>query len=89
MTAWSANRLAARAIALHARDAAEARDLLEMLGLTNGRRIVPDDNRNYDIEGSSPLKSAPTSASEMPTVRDRHPERCTTPAGLRELGAAS
>jgi hypothetical protein len=71
-----------------ARDAAEVAMFLDMLGLVApDGSIVPDDARNYDMQGAGPVTTV--DRGDMPTVRDLHPERCTTPAGLRNLGAAS
>lgn len=88
MTAPSTtNRAAARTVVMNATDPAEARLLLDILGLVGGptgREILPDDVSPNVVFGD--VGKAPGAPSERGQVEmDRRPENCTTPAGLREL----
>lgn len=80
---WLATLPAAKAVVLHAATTDEARELLDMLGLVDGGRIVPDDTRQYDIEGAQPVKTTPKGAHlwEPPD----HTETFTSPPALRVL----
>jgi len=87
-TGWSANRLTARAVALYARDTADALLLLEALGLIDGpdgRVILPDDTRNYDVEGTAPDSGSTIGWRKV--VPEPPADRANVPVGLRE-GAA-
>lgn len=81
---WLATLPAAKAVAKYAATPDEARELLAMLGLVDDAgRIVPDDTRQYDIEGAQPVKTTPKGAQLWePPAR---PETLTSPATLRVL----
>lgn len=80
---------AAEKVRRFARGADELATFLDMLGLVQDGVIAPDDVRHYDLPSASPIKASPGVLEPSPTVRDLHPERCTTPAGLRNLGGAA
>lgn len=52
---WTGTLPAAKAVVLNV-PPADARELLECLGLIvpGGHSILPDDTRNYDVEGNAP-----------------------------------
>lgn len=76
---WSVNALAARAVALHARDATDARLLLDVLGLLDGDRIAPDDTRVYHL-----ARMEAKQETHEPSLTKRE-KGCNTPPGLANL----
>lgn len=85
----SVNYRAAKAVALHVRDTAEARLFLDMLGLISGPRgrgILPDDSRQYDVPALGAVPAADPEGSPIAlSVAAERGDRMTTPAGLRRL----
>lgn len=91
-TTWSVNRLAARAVAVHAGGTpADRLELLEALGLIAGddrREILPDDTRPNVMAdvGKAPGGKDPDALNPLAFAEHgRRPEGMTTPPGLRDL----
>lgn len=79
MSDWSVNVFAARAVALHATNRTEARELLDMLGLLDGPRIAADDRRVYTFS------NLVSSGGEGNDPLDRRDHNARPPAGLAHL----
>lgn len=80
---WSVNALTAAKVRRYAIDADDERLLLDILGIVDDcGNVLPDDVRNYDVEGNAPDSGSTIGwrrvVPEPPTDR-RH-----VPAGLRE-----
>lgn len=85
--AWSVNRMAARAVAVHG--GSDAAELLAMLGLVDeSGRLLPDDTAVYAMNDLIKGPGARDPNSESPRVAaesGRRPAGMTTPAGLATL----
>lgn len=81
---WSVNRLAARAVALHAPGTpAERLEVLMMLGLVApDRTIKPDEPQRIEL---SELNDAGSVDRVKVTVREPNMDRSLVPPGLRDL----
>lgn len=74
------NRRAVAAVCLHAHNPADARLLLDVLGLLDGDRIAPDDCRVYNLDPHQPARDD----SSDPYI-NRRDKTATPPPGLARL----
>lgn len=83
------HELAAATVLRHATSAADARNILERLGIVTpgGRSLLPDPPpATLHTEGSKvPTAPDPWSSPRAQAASGRRPENCTTPPGLRDL----
>lgn len=92
-TAAEAERIAkltrrvGKAVVINARDVADARFLLDVVGLIDGptgRELIPLDTSEISMPDSGTTRPGPGARTrQVTTPVERRPENCTTPAGLR------
>lgn len=87
---WSVNRMAAQTVCRMACDVAEARTLLELLGIVEpgGRELLPHDTAVYTLSDVGKAPGGKTANPSTPLAfadHGRRPEGMTTPPGLANL----